>query len=209
MIQHVPLPLRARYVFCCAPINKKVPFVCTMFLQVTRQYSKNDAITFSWLCQHIGWPFSSPKTILDLVHLEAVFDILDLYLWLSYRFMDLFPDGNMVRDMQKELDAVIQEGIIQLTTLLKNSETGSSSGVASTADEDDFELNTQKQQYYRVRQRTGTPVVGKGKLTERLLAQGLLSSNMLLQLQREWAEKSRNTEENTYPRSLGRTWKPK
>lgn len=34
MIQHVPLPLRARYVFCCAPINKKIPFVCTMFLKV-------------------------------------------------------------------------------------------------------------------------------------------------------------------------------
>lgn len=34
MIQHVPLPLRARYVFCCAPINRKMPFVCTMFLKV-------------------------------------------------------------------------------------------------------------------------------------------------------------------------------
>jgi len=37
MIQHVPLPLRARYVFCCAPINKKLPFVCTMFLKVMLQ----------------------------------------------------------------------------------------------------------------------------------------------------------------------------
>lgn len=35
MIQHVPLSLRARYVFCCAPINRKVPFVCTMFLKVS------------------------------------------------------------------------------------------------------------------------------------------------------------------------------
>lgn len=35
MIQHVPLPLRARYVFCCAPINRKQPFVCTMFLKVS------------------------------------------------------------------------------------------------------------------------------------------------------------------------------
>lgn len=34
MIQHVPLPLRARYVFCCAPINRKMPFVCSMFLKV-------------------------------------------------------------------------------------------------------------------------------------------------------------------------------
>lgn len=34
MIQHVPLPLRARYVFCCAPINNKLPFVCATFLKV-------------------------------------------------------------------------------------------------------------------------------------------------------------------------------
>lgn len=34
MIQHVPLPLRARYVFCCSPINRKMPFVCSMFLKV-------------------------------------------------------------------------------------------------------------------------------------------------------------------------------
>jgi ATP-dependent RNA helicase SUPV3L1/SUV3 len=35
MIEHVPLNLRVRYVFCCAPIPKKQPFVCTMFLKVS------------------------------------------------------------------------------------------------------------------------------------------------------------------------------
>ncbi len=34
----------------------------------------------------VGWPFSPPDTILDLVHLESVHDVFDLYLWLSYRF---------------------------------------------------------------------------------------------------------------------------
>ena len=34
MIQHIPLNLRSRYVFCTAPINKKQPFVCTSFLKV-------------------------------------------------------------------------------------------------------------------------------------------------------------------------------
>lgn len=35
MIQHIPLNLRSRYVFCTAPINKKQPFVCTSFLKVS------------------------------------------------------------------------------------------------------------------------------------------------------------------------------
>ncbi|KAG5317610.1 SUV3 helicase, partial [Pseudoatta argentina] len=188
MIQHVLLPLRARYVFCCAPINRKSPYVCTMFLkaiyinmyffQFARQYSKNDAITFNWLCQHIGWPFRMPKNIIDLVHLEGVFDVLDLYLWLSYRFMDLFPDAEIVRDIQKELDALIETGIVKLTTLLSNSEAGEET--------DSFELQTQKQNFYRDVKGTGKRGMGKGKLTERLITEGLLTPQMLRELQHEW-----------------------
>ncbi|KAI4462122.1 atp-dependent rna and dna helicase [Holotrichia oblita] len=192
MIQHVPLPLRARYVFCCAPINKKMPFVCTMFLKFARQYSKNEVINFDWLCRNIGWPVQTPKTIIDLVHLEAVFDVLDLYLWLSYRFMDLFTDVELVRDMQKELDVVIQQGVVQITRLLRNSETGVSSGTGGAPDEDDFALSRKKHSYLRGSRSSS---VGQGKLTERLLAQGLLTPNMLQELKREWNQNIKKAEE--------------
>lgn len=49
---------------------------------MVRQYSKNDAISWNWLSNSIGWPLSTPRTITDMVHLEAVFDVMDLYLWL-------------------------------------------------------------------------------------------------------------------------------
>ncbi|XP_057658150.1 ATP-dependent RNA helicase SUV3 homolog, mitochondrial [Diorhabda carinulata] len=188
MIQHVPLPLRARYLFCCAPINKKMPFVCTMFLKFARQYSKNEMITFDWLCRTIGWPLQPPKTILDLVHLEAVFDVLDLYLWLSYRFTDLFNQPDLVRDMQRELDQIIQQGIVQLTRLLRNSETGISSGTAAI-DDDEFSMSRQKQSYLRGQKSMS---LGKGKLTERLLAQGILTPTMLQELKKEWNKNSEN-----------------
>jgi ATP-dependent RNA helicase SUPV3L1/SUV3 len=152
MIQHVPLPLRARYVFCCAPINRKMPFVCSMFLKFARQFSKNEPVTFDWLCNQVSWPFGLPKTILDLVHLEAVFDVLDLYLWLSYRFMDIFPDSNMVRDMQIELDDIIQQGVFQITKLLKNSETATST---NTPDEDQFTISQRKSSYYKGENESG------------------------------------------------------
>jgi len=160
-----------------------------MFLKFARQYSKNDAITFTWLCKQIGWPLTLPRTVIDLVHLEAVFDVLDLYLWLSYRFIDLFPDTNTVRDMQKELDAIIQTGIVQLTRLLKNSETGTNSAT-NVSDDDNFEINTQKQNYYRGPQSMNNheTLRGRGRLTERLLAQGLLTPSMLQELQREWTQ---------------------
>lgn len=199
MIQHVSLPLRARYVFCCAPINKKMPFVCTLFLKFARQYSKNEALTFDWLCQNIGWPLTSPKTIIDLVHLEAVFDVLDLYLWFSYRFLDLFPHANLVRDLQKELDLIIQEGVFQLTRLLKNSETSISSGAGSAPDEDLYTMSRQKQSYYRnqklddsTRSLSREMRVGRGRLTDRLLAQGLLTPQMLQELRKEWNDAKGN-----------------
>ncbi|XP_065173456.1 ATP-dependent RNA helicase SUV3 homolog, mitochondrial isoform X2 [Atheta coriaria] len=189
MIQHVPLPLRARYVFCCAPINKKLPFVCTMFLKYARQYSKNERITFDWLCRNINWPVQTPKTIIDLVHLEAVFDVLDLYLWLSYRFMDLFGEAAQVRDMQKELDAVIQQGVVQITRLLRNSETGIASGDAAAPDEDAYALRRKQQNYLQGKSAS----LGRGRLTERLLAQGLITPNMLQELKKEWkANKDEN-----------------
>lgn len=38
MIQHIPLNLRARYVFCTAPINRNLPFVCTSLLKVSMDF---------------------------------------------------------------------------------------------------------------------------------------------------------------------------
>ncbi|XP_015186095.1 PREDICTED: ATP-dependent RNA helicase SUV3 homolog, mitochondrial [Polistes dominula] len=193
MIQHVPLPLRARYVFCCAPINRKLPFSCAMFLKFARQYSKNDKITFNWLCNHIGWPFSTPKTILDLVHLEAVFDIMDVYLWLSYRFPDLFPDTNIVRDVQQELDSFIQKGVLHMKELINTSMDGGNSGEPSEPDE--FYVQTRKHNFYKgnnesSKRKVSVPI-RKGKLTERLLAEGLLTPQMLQELQNEWSKKKK------------------
>ncbi|XP_058798461.1 ATP-dependent RNA helicase SUV3 homolog, mitochondrial isoform X2 [Phymastichus coffea] len=197
MIEHVPLSLRSRYVFCCAPINRKLPFVCTMFLKFARQYIKNEPITFNWLCLHVGWPMKLPRTLIDLVHLEAVFDVLDLYLWLSYRFTELFPEANIVKDMQKELDAIIQESIYQLTKLLKNSESSMTSAAFAAIDEENFELNRQKNNYLQETSVDTGDLMGshKGKLTERLLAQGLLTPSMLQELQREWLKKFQKSED--------------
>ncbi|XP_047526470.1 ATP-dependent RNA helicase SUV3 homolog, mitochondrial [Vanessa atalanta] len=177
MIQHVPLALRARYVFCCAPINNKLPFVCATFLKMVRQYSRNEPITRNWMSNVVDWPLPSPKTIMDLVHLEAVFDVLELYLWLSYRFPDMFPDVKLVREMEVELDAIIQQGIFQITRLLRNSEQ------VFRSDTDISEMGRGK--------KTGkmhTQVKSdesKGKLSDLLVARGLITPQMLKKLQQE------------------------
>ncbi|MGH0139086.1 UNVERIFIED_CONTAM: hypothetical protein FKN15_022484 [Acipenser sinensis] len=102
-----------------------------------RQFSQDEPLTFDWVCRHVHWPLVAPRNIKDLVHLEAVHLTLDLYLWLSYRFMDMFPDANLIRDIQKELDNIIQLGVRNTTRLIRASETNSSSLTGTDAIPDD------------------------------------------------------------------------
>ncbi|XP_067833342.1 ATP-dependent RNA helicase SUPV3L1, mitochondrial, partial [Heptranchias perlo] len=213
MIQHIPLNLRVRYVFCTAPINRKQPFVCTSFLKFARQFSRNEPLTFDWLCRHVNWPLIPPNNIKDLVHLEAVHDVLDLYLWLSYRFMDMFPDANFVRDIQTELDAIIQTGVKNITRLIRASE---SISAATTAGPDDASVygvirtnrrvntegrNTKERDYSASRRIRGSKALGYRavvceadvpeqageSLSARLVQQGQLTAELLQQLQEEWS----------------------
>ncbi|XP_067408750.1 ATP-dependent RNA helicase SUPV3L1, mitochondrial isoform X2 [Emydura macquarii macquarii] len=210
MIQHIPLNLRARYVFCTAPINKKQPFVCTSLLKFARQFSKNEPLTFDWVCRHTHWPLIPPKNIKDLIHLEAVHDVFDLYLWLSYRFMDMFPDASLVRDIQKELDNIIQTGVHNIIRLIRASEATSVSGAIAVPD--DFPLQRTKvndrmlnledlPEANRKEFASATTVPGQrrmrgskvlsskpteGSLAATLVRKGLLTQEMLKQLEREW-----------------------
>lgn len=49
--------------------------------------------------------------------------------------MDMFPDTTVVRDVQRELDSIIQQGVINITKLIRASET-KSGGVSSLPDDD-------------------------------------------------------------------------
>ncbi|XP_054626674.1 ATP-dependent RNA helicase SUPV3L1, mitochondrial isoform X1 [Dunckerocampus dactyliophorus] len=189
MIQHIPLNLRSRYVFCTAPINKKQPFVCTSFLKFARQFSRDEPLTFDWVCRHVNWPVAQPKNIKDLVHLEAVHDVLDLYLWLSYRFMDMFPDTAVVREIQRELDNIIQEGVRNITRLIRASDPATTGPLHGTVPGSHGPSSNYTS---RSRRTPGSPK-GSGQtmdssLTNRLVRDGLLTSEMLQQLQREWSK---------------------
>lgn len=195
LIQHIPLSLRVRYVFCTAPINKKQPFVCSSLLQFARQYSRNEPLTFAWLRRYIKWPLLPPKNIKDLMDLEAVHDVFDLYLWLSYRFIDMFPDSSFVRSLQKELDVIIQEGVHNITKLIKISESHKLLNLESLPSGSQSRLpGASKSPARRTRgTKTGnkaaeppSPSDKELPLASRLVQQGLLTADMLKQLQKEW-----------------------
>uniref|UniRef100_A0A8C2WXE3 ATP-dependent RNA helicase SUPV3L1, mitochondrial n=1 Tax=Cyclopterus lumpus TaxID=8103 RepID=A0A8C2WXE3_CYCLU len=189
MIQHIPLNLRSRYVFCTAPINKKQPFVCTSFLKFARQFSRDEPLTFDWVGRHVSWPLSAPKNIKDLVHLEAVHDVLDLYLWLSYRFMDMFPDTALVRETQQELDDIIQQGVRNITRLIRATDPlqtqGSRGGQAGGNNASASSNHLTNSRGQRAQRGSGEM---DSSLASRLVRDGLLTPDLLQQLQKEWSK---------------------
>ncbi|MED6273836.1 ATP-dependent RNA helicase supv3l1, mitochondrial [Characodon lateralis] len=193
MIQHIPLNLRSRYVFCTAPINKKQPFVCTSFLKFARQFSRDEPLTFDWVCRHISWPLAAPRNIKDLVHLEAVHDVLDLYLWLSYRFMDMFPDTAMIREIQRELDDIIQQGVQNITRLIRATNPNITDPLqpqSNLSERTDAEADSSAL-LSRTRSQRSLAGMMEKSLASRLVRDGLLTPDLLKQLQREWSKSQR------------------
>ena len=143
----------------------------------------------------------------------------------------MFPDVEIVREVQNELDTVIEDGVVNIVQvtlkilfspfwdmvnmrlclqLLKNSETGVSSGTSSI---NEGGSEVKRRQNERLKNKwthredkkmriddgrrvkvveggekgegSGGSSSGKVKLTERLLAQGLITSQMLEELRRE------------------------
>ncbi len=111
-----------RYVFCLVPINRRHQKVAMMFLKFARKFSRNEPLTFDWLAGQVDWPLPTPETITDLSDLEGIFDVTDMYLWLGLRFVDMFPDMHLVRDMQGKLELLVQQGVTNIVKLLKNLE---------------------------------------------------------------------------------------
>ena len=54
----------------------------------------------------------------------------------------MFPEGELVRDLQRELDGLIQDGVTQIVRLLRNSDSRISTTAAET--EDTFIMDQRK-----------------------------------------------------------------
>lgn len=103
--------------------------------------------------------------------------------------MDMFPDASLVREIQKELDSIIQVGVRNITRLIRATEAqGSSAGSAT-------ESKTSPFPGLRLRKARGSKSNAQVKqdqrgadnsLSTRLVQDGLLTPELLQQLQREW-----------------------
>ena len=107
--------------------------------------------------------------------------------------MDMFPDANLVREIQQELDSIIQVGVRNITRLIRATEAQSpNSGTESK----NPGLRPQSPSLALRRARASKPQAGvkdgnrtmRLSLGSRLVQDGLLTPELLQQLQSEWSK---------------------
>lgn len=117
LIDHIPLKLKVKYTFATSPICEKQAFACACFVKFVRWYSNNELVTAETLRKLLSWPLHVPMNLNEVSHLECVYDVLDLYLWLGYRFPEIFIDQDQCRRMRDELEKVIFKGVKNISFL--------------------------------------------------------------------------------------------
>ena len=190
LVQHIPLTMSTRYTLCTAPVDLNNSFICTMYLKFARSIAENEPMPFDELSKYLQMPFNPPLKIQDLVYLESVFDVFDLYLWLGNRFQLNFPDMDLAKQTQLQLDKLINQGVTNIAQLvskdkserfdlqrklkksssrLKNLE--SLQGAYDTINDDELK---------------------SGELTNKLISSGILTTKLMKQLQKEWISNYKN-----------------
>lgn len=120
----------------------------------------------------------------------------------SYRFMDMFPDTALVREIQRELDDIIQQGVRNITRLIRATDTtitdplqtqGIRRGNSGTASSNNLTSKGQRGQ-------RGSGELMDSSLASRLVRDGLLTPDLLRQLQSEWSKDQK--QEFTYQSAL-------
>uniref|UniRef100_A0A0N5A211 RNA helicase n=1 Tax=Parastrongyloides trichosuri TaxID=131310 RepID=A0A0N5A211_PARTI len=115
LIDPIDLPLNVKYGFCLAPFKPANAFLSSSFIKMARRFSQRQPITHQWLHDLIQYPFKPIRTTNDLNTVTDMYEIIETYLWLSYRFPDMFPDYLEVKELEVEADAHLQEAISRLS----------------------------------------------------------------------------------------------
>ncbi|GMR31560.1 hypothetical protein PMAYCL1PPCAC_01756, partial [Pristionchus mayeri] len=134
-INDIPLTLRVRYTLCISPISiRNDKFAEESFVNIARRFSSGQPLTAEWLFDMVGWPPRSVLELDDLIHMENLYEVLDNYLWLSLRFPDMLPDGEIVMEARKQVDKLISEGMENMSKLLAGMGNGKEGSIRKTSE---------------------------------------------------------------------------
>ncbi|KAL3505963.1 hypothetical protein ACH5RR_031345 [Cinchona calisaya] len=112
VIDELPLNLDDKYLFCMSPVDMKDCISSQGLTQFAHNYSERGIVRL----REIFTPgtLKVPKTHTALKELESIHKVLDLYVWLSFRLEDSFPDRELASSQKSICSLLIEEFLERL-----------------------------------------------------------------------------------------------
>ncbi|XP_056695986.1 DExH-box ATP-dependent RNA helicase DExH16, mitochondrial isoform X3 [Spinacia oleracea] len=111
IIDELPLGLKEKYLFCISPVDVDDDISSQGLVQFAQTYAQKGLVQL----REIFTPgtLTVPKTPAALQELESVHKVLELYVWLSYRLDESFPDREMAASQKSICSMLIEEFLEQ------------------------------------------------------------------------------------------------
>ncbi|KAG2728221.1 hypothetical protein I3760_01G194900 [Carya illinoinensis] len=112
VLDELPLGLHDKYLFCISPVDMADDISSQGLTQFAQNYANKGIVRL----REIFTPgtLRVPKTQTALKELESIHKVLDLYVWLSFRLEDSFPDRDVASTQKAICSLLIEEFLERL-----------------------------------------------------------------------------------------------
>lgn len=107
IVDELPLGLYDKYIFCLSPVDVRDDISTQGLIQFAGNYAKKGTVRLKE--RFTSGTLRVPKTHNQLKELESVHKVLELYVWLGYRFEDSFPDRELAASQKSICSMLIEE----------------------------------------------------------------------------------------------------
>eukprot|EP00892_Ulva_mutabilis_P010547 jgi/Ulvmu1/7865/UM004_0096.1 len=104
------LSLKDRAAMCTAPVDEKNRLVFNAFLFFIHRYAEDGSVVLD-----MTLPTDSPKNIAEMSHCEAAYQVVSIWLWLSMRFAEAFPERHVAEECEERLQSLMCEGLAKIS----------------------------------------------------------------------------------------------
>ncbi|CAH1416572.1 unnamed protein product [Lactuca virosa] len=112
VLDELPISLHDKYLFCLSPADMSDEILSQGLTQFAHTYAKKRIVRL----REIFTPgtLKVPKTQTELKELESIHKVLELYVWLSFRLEDSFPDRDLASSQKSICGMLIEEFLERL-----------------------------------------------------------------------------------------------
>ncbi|KAJ0399188.1 hypothetical protein P43SY_004351 [Pythium insidiosum] len=110
LLRDLDMKLSDRFTFCQAPVNIRNPLARRVFMDYARAHSRDESVKLD-----IYLPRFAPQSPDTLRDVEIKAQIIDLYLWLSFRFDTTFVEHELALEMKGKALELVEQGLINTT----------------------------------------------------------------------------------------------